>query len=171
MTVQLILGIYLIVYTATREGGSVTECHPRFLTMMFQSNLSYFRFIWGAFWWDMSPWNSDLLSYLSYTVRGFSRSSYRRHPPWSSRRPSSLFTHRLSRGAVKRKQGPDSETVQDYSTRCDVLFPVYIHFTSRGRAVSVVRKCKHIFTILYPLSTVGLDLCSPTSRTSLPRKC
>jgi len=55
-------------------------------------------------------------------------------------RPFGLLSHRLSRGTVQRKQGPDSETAQGNSTGCDVVFPGYIHFASRARDVSVIRK-------------------------------
>ena len=92
------------------------------------------------------------------------------HPFWSAHRPSGLLSHRLSRGTIQRKQGPDSRSAQDYSTRRDVLFHGYIHFTSRARNVSSVRKCKDIVTVLYLLSKAHLDFYSVVLGYSLPRK-
>ena len=97
-----------------------------------------------------------------------SRPSSRRHPPWSSSRLSSLLSHRLSCGTIQHIQGPDSHPTQDYSTRCDVLFPGYIQFTIRVRDVSLIRKCKYIVTMLYHLCTARLYLYSLQSDYSLP---
>jgi hypothetical protein len=79
------------------------------------------------------------------------------------RRPSSFLSHRLSRRAIQRKQGPDPETAQDCSTRCDVLFLGYVHFTLRSRDVSGLRKCKDIVIMLHHLCTAHLDLYSLVS--------
>ena len=85
-------------------------------------------------------------------------SSRRRHRSWSSYRPSSLLGHHLSCGTVQHERDPNSETIQDYSTRCDILFPGYIQFTSRACDVSMVCKCKNIVTMFYHFSTARLDL-------------
>ena len=58
----------------------------------------------------------------------------------------------------KLRRGPDSQSSEDHCTRRDVLFPGHIHFTSRGRNVSSVRKRKRIVIILHPLSTACLYL-------------
>ena len=55
---------------------------------------------------------------------------------------SSLLGYRLSCGAIQHIQDPDSQSAQDHSTRCDVLFSGYLHFTSRARDVDGIRKCK-----------------------------
>jgi len=86
----------------------------------------------------------------------------------SSPRLSSLLDHCLSCGTVQRRQDPNSETTQDYSARCDVLFPGYIHFASRTHDVSLIRKCKDIVIMFYHLSTAHLDLHSLESNYSLP---
>jgi hypothetical protein len=105
---------------------------------------------------------------LSYTVRNAFCPPSRIHPLRSSHRPSSLLTNRLSCGTVQREQGPDSETVQDYGARCNVLFPDNIHFASRDHAVYLIRKCKDIVVILCHLSTARLDLYSLESNYFLP---
>ena len=92
------------------------------------------------------------------------------HPLWLSYRLSSLLGHHLCCGTVQRIQGPDTWSVQDYSTRCDVLFPGCIHFASHGHVFSLIRKCKDIFIILYFISAARLDLYSLLSNCSLPGK-
>jgi hypothetical protein len=107
---------------------------------------------------------------LSRSVRDLSWPVSRRHPLRSSHRHPSFLNHHLSRGAVQHKQGTDSETLQDYSARCDVLFPGYIHFTPSVRDVSGVRKCKDIVIILRHLSAAHLDLYSLVSNNYLAGK-
>ena len=87
----------------------------------------------------------------------------------SPRRRSSLLNHRLSRGAVQRSQGPDTQSVEDYSAGCNVLFPVHIHFTFRAHDVSLFRKRKHI-VIIYHLYITRSYLYRIRSSYSLPRK-
>ena len=85
-------------------------------------------------------------------------------------RLSSVFSHRLSRGTVQRNEDTDTQSVEDYSTRCDVLFPGHIHFTFRVRDVPLFRKRKHVVIIHHPFSTACSDLYRIQSGCSMPRK-
>jgi len=80
---------------------------------------------------------------------------------------SGLLNHRLSCDAVQCKQGPDTQSAQDYSLRHDVLFPGHIHCAVRVRDVCNVRKCRDIVITLFILSTTRSDLYSPDSNYSL----
>jgi len=74
--------------------------------------------------------------------------SCRRHPLRSPRRSSSLLGYRLPRGAVQSNQGPDTQSIEDYGSRRDVLFPGHIHFASRAPDVSYFRKRE--YTVIIP---------------------
>jgi len=101
-------------------------------------------------------------------VRNFSRPSSIIHSNYS--RLSSLLTHRLSRGTVQRDQDTDTQSVEDYSARCNVLFPGHIHFTFRVRDVPLFRKRKHVVIIYHPFSAACSDFHRNQSGYSLPRK-
>ena len=74
--------------------------------------------------------------------------SSRRHPLRSPRRSSSLLGHRLPCGAVQGNQDPDTQSIEDYGSRRDVLFPGHIHFASHAPDVSHFRKREYTIIIL-----------------------
>jgi len=85
-------------------------------------------------------------------------------------RLSSLFSHRLSRGTVQHNQDTNTQSVEDYSARYNVLFPGHIHFTFRVRDVPLFRERKHVVIIRHPFSTACSDFYRNQSGYSLPRK-
>jgi len=96
--------------------------------------------------------------------------SSRRHSLGLFHRLSSLLGHRLCRGTVQRNQDTDTQSVEDYSAGCNMLFPGHIHFTFRVRDVPLVRKRKHIVIIYHPFSTACSHFYRIQSSCSLPRK-
>ena len=85
-------------------------------------------------------------------------------------RLSSLLSHRLSRGTVQRNEDTNTQSVEDYSARCNVLFPGHIHFAFCVRDIPLVRKRKHVVIIHHPFSTACSDFYRIQSGYSLPRK-
>ena len=72
-------------------------------------------------------------------------------------RLSNLLSHRLSRGTVQRNEDTNTRSVEDYSARCNVLFPGHIRFAFRVRDIPLFRKCKHIIIIHHPFSAACSD--------------
>ena len=85
-------------------------------------------------------------------------------------RLSNLLSHRLSRGTVQRNEDTNTRSVEDYSARCNVLFPGHIHFAFCVRDIPLVRKRKHVVIIHHPFSTACSDLYRIQSGCSMPRK-
>jgi len=155
---QFILGLYLTVDTAERRCKSVDRfSHDSCLLHCFStadftgpaSDL-YDVHLRGAIVYGNRIYHH--CPRIRYGTSLALHWSSRRHLLRSSPRLSSVLGHRLSRGTVQRNQGPDTQSIEDCNTRCDVLFPGHIHLTSPGSDVSLVRKRKHIVAIYHPLS-------------------
>ena len=152
---QFIFGLYWTAYGASEGGESPTRCYLQSLLISVlqrnrtcRSHLTYIRVVLSC---KIGPWKSHLPLYLLYMVRNFLCSlSGGRHQPRSSHRPHSILAHRLSRGAVQYFQDPDDPSIQNYSTRRDVLFPGYIHFARRISTVFIIHDGKGIVILFRP---------------------
>ena len=85
-------------------------------------------------------------------------------------RLSNLLSHRLSRGTVQRNEDTNTRSVEDYSARCDMLFPGHIRFAFRVRDIPLFRKRKHAVMTYHLFSTACSDFYMNQSGCSLPRK-
>ena len=140
---QFGLGLYVTSDTAERGCKSVTKllqvsCLPQFLSVTDPndptSDLYGVQLHGTVFCGNRICCNFSSIWYgTSLTLH---RSS-RRLPSGLFRRLSSLLGHRLSRGTVQRNEDTNTQSVEDYSARCDVLFPGHIHFTFRSEVGSL----------------------------------
>ena len=156
---QFILGLYLTADTAERRCKSVNR-FPHDSCLLHRFSATYFTGpasgLYDVYLRGTAVYGNRIYHHCTRIRYGTSLAlhrSSRRHQFGPSQRPTSLLGHRLSRSTVQRNQGPDTQSIEDYHTRCDVLFPGHIHLTSRGRAVSLVRKRRHIVIIHYPSFT------------------